>query len=120
MTAGGFITTEKKAQLSGLRIETDPGDEGFLGYKYVFCSYLYINYGVSATRASLSSNQILKSELFCSDGGSMKSLCSVSLLQITALTLHKILIKQTLPSKQKRELLFDILSPNPNISTKFV
>jgi len=32
LNAGGFITTEKKAQLSGLRIETDPGDEGFLGY----------------------------------------------------------------------------------------
>lgn len=33
LNAGGFITTEKKAQLSGLRIETDPGEEGFLGYK---------------------------------------------------------------------------------------
>uniref|UniRef100_A0AC34RI91 CNNM transmembrane domain-containing protein n=1 Tax=Panagrolaimus sp. JU765 TaxID=591449 RepID=A0AC34RI91_9BILA len=32
LNAGGFITTEKKAQLSGLRIETDPGEEGFLGY----------------------------------------------------------------------------------------
>uniref|UniRef100_A0AC34FFU4 CNNM transmembrane domain-containing protein n=1 Tax=Panagrolaimus sp. ES5 TaxID=591445 RepID=A0AC34FFU4_9BILA len=32
LNAGGFITTEKKAQLSGLRVETEAGEEGFIGY----------------------------------------------------------------------------------------
>lgn len=36
LDAGGFITTEKKAHLSGLRVEPDElgelGDEGFIGY----------------------------------------------------------------------------------------
>lgn len=33
LDAGGFITTEKKAHLSGIRVEADePGDEGFIGY----------------------------------------------------------------------------------------
>uniref|UniRef100_A0A915DNB0 Uncharacterized protein n=1 Tax=Ditylenchus dipsaci TaxID=166011 RepID=A0A915DNB0_9BILA len=33
LDAGGFITTEKKAHLSGIRVEADePGDEGFVGY----------------------------------------------------------------------------------------
>lgn len=33
LNAGGFITTEKKAHLSGLRVEVEePGDVGFVGY----------------------------------------------------------------------------------------
>ncbi|KAI6205578.1 hypothetical protein M3Y94_00808100 [Aphelenchoides besseyi] len=33
LNAGGFITTEKKAHLSGIRVEDqEPGDDGFIGY----------------------------------------------------------------------------------------
>ncbi|KAI1716538.1 metal transporter cnnm-1 [Ditylenchus destructor] len=33
LDAGGFITTEKKAHLSGIRVEADePGEDGFIGY----------------------------------------------------------------------------------------
>uniref|UniRef100_A0A7E4V8H7 CNNM transmembrane domain-containing protein n=1 Tax=Panagrellus redivivus TaxID=6233 RepID=A0A7E4V8H7_PANRE len=32
LNAGGFITTEKKALISGLRVETEAGEEGFVGY----------------------------------------------------------------------------------------
>ncbi|CAD5234565.1 unnamed protein product [Bursaphelenchus xylophilus] len=108
LDAGGFITTEKKAHLSGLRVEVEePGDSGFIGYTEKGLSIVQPDTAVRIVLFGWWLDEVIVVGFTPSDS-CVDTLFNVTQVDFTVHTEKRLVVDYSFPSSEKTGTVYKI------------